>query len=98
MKGNEMATVTIENARVERIIAGYGFKASETTRVKGEERKTWFTVWTKETANEGDILTIEGELSVKLESFTGRDNQPKQIAAIHVNNALIMTAEVDAPF
>ena len=93
-----MATVTIENARVERIIAGYGFKASETTLIKGEERKTWFTVWTKESAAEGDVLTIEGELSVKLESFTGRDNQPKQTAAIHVNNALIMTAEVDAPF
>jgi hypothetical protein len=93
-----MATVTIENARVERIIVGYGFKASEVTRVKGEERKTWFTVWTKETANEGDIVTIEGELSVKLETFTGRDNQPKQTAAIHVNNALLMTAEVDAPF
>jgi hypothetical protein len=95
-----MATVTIENARVERIIAGYGFKATETSVVKGEERKTWFTVWTKETANEGDILTIEGELSVKLESFTGRDNQPRQTAAIHVNNALIMPSDTseDAPF
>lgn len=88
-----MATVTIENAKVERLIPGYGFKVSETTMVKGEERKTWLTVWTKETANEGDILTIEGELSVKLESFTGRDNQPKQTAAIHVNNALIMPSE-----
>jgi hypothetical protein len=94
-----MATVTIENARVERIIAGYGFKASETTQVKGEKRKTWFTVWTKETANEGDILTIEGELSVKLESFTGRDGSPKQSAAIHVNNALIMSSgPEDLPF
>jgi hypothetical protein len=91
-----MATTTIENARVERLIPGYGFKATETTMVKGEERKTWFTVWTKETVAEGDILTIEGELSVKLESFTGRDNQPKQTAAIHLNNALVMKA--DAPF
>jgi len=91
-----MATATIENARVERLIPGYGFKATETTMVKGEERKTWFTVWTKETVAEGDILTIEGELSVKLESFTGRDNQPKQTAAIHLNNALVMKA--DAPF
>jgi hypothetical protein len=91
-----MATTTIENARVERLIPGYGFKATETTMVKGEERKTWFTVWTKETVAEGDILTIEGELSVKLESFTGRDNQPKQVAAIHLNNALVMKA--DAPF
>jgi hypothetical protein len=92
-----MATVTIENARVERIIAGYGFKASESTLVKGEEKKTWFTVWTKETVTEGQIVTLEGDLSVKLEEFTGRDGSPKQSAAIHVNNALLMTSE-DAPF
>jgi hypothetical protein len=93
-----MATITIENARVERIITGYGFKASESTLVKGEEKKTWFTVWTKETVTEGQIVTVEGDLSVKLEEFTGRDGLPKQTAAIHVNNALLMTAEVDAPF
>jgi hypothetical protein len=95
-----MATVTIENARVERIIVGYGFKASEVTLVKGEERKTWFTVWTKESANEGDILTIEGELSVKQETFTGKDGLEKTVAAIHVNNALIMPQDVieDMPF
>jgi hypothetical protein len=92
-----MATVTIENARVERIIAGYGFKCSESTLVKGEEKKTWMTVWTKETVTEGQIVTIEGDLSVKLEEFTGRDGSPKQTAAIHVNNALLMTTE-DAPF
>jgi hypothetical protein len=92
-----MATITIENARVERIIPSYGFKASESTLVKGEEKKTWFTVWTKESVTEGQIVTIEGDLSVKLEEFTGRDGSPKQTAAIHVNNALLMTAE-DAPF
>jgi hypothetical protein len=93
-----MATVTIENARVERIIAGYGFKASESTLVKGEEKKTWFTVWTKETVTEGQIVTLEGDLSVKLEEFTGRDGSPKQTAAIHVNNALLMTQDTEAPF
>lgn len=91
-----MATINIEGATVERIIAGYGFKASETSIVKGEEKKTWFTVWTKEAVKEGEVLTIEGELSVKLESFTGRDNQPRQSAAIHVNNAMILRE--DAPF
>lgn len=85
-----MATVNIENAKVEKIITGYGFRASQTTVVKGEERKTYYTVWTKEPVTEGDTLTIEGELSVKLEEFTGRDNQPKKVAAIHVNNAMIM--------
>jgi hypothetical protein len=93
-----MATVTIEAARVERIIQGYGFKASETTEFKGEERKTWFTVWTKEPVTEGQILRIEGDLSVKLESFTGRDNQPKQTAGIHINNALTMPADDEMPF
>jgi hypothetical protein len=94
-----MATVTIENARVERIIVGYGFKASEVTLVKGEERKTWFTVWTKESAKEGDILTIEGELTVKLETYE-KDGLEKTVTAIHVNNALIMSQDVieDLPF
>ena len=91
-----MATVNIENAKVEKIITGYGFRASQTTVVKGEERKTYYTVWTKEPVTEGDTLTIEGELSVKLEEFTGRDNQPKKVAAIHVNNALVM--KEDLPF
>lgn len=98
LKGHSMATVTIENARVERIISGYGFKASESTLVKGEEKKTWFTVWTKETVTEGQIVTLEGDLSVKLEEFTGRDGSPKQTAAIHVNNALLMTQDTEAPF
>ena len=91
-----MATVNIENAKVEKIITGYGFRASQTTVVKGEERKTYYTVWTKEPVTEGDTLTIEGELSVKLEEFTGRDNQPKKVAAIHVNNAMVM--KEDLPF
>lgn len=93
-----MATVTIENVKVERLIAGYGFKASESTLVKGEERKTWFTVWTKEAVTEGQVVTIEGDLSVKIEEFTGRDGSPKQTAAIHVNNALLLTQDVDLPF
>jgi hypothetical protein len=95
-----MATITIDNAKVEKIITGYGFRASETQIVKGDERKTYFTVWTKEPVTEGQYLTIEGDLSVKMESFTGRDNQPKQVAAIHVNNAQIMSADLsaDLPF
>lgn len=92
-----MATVTIENAEVFKIIDGYGFKAVEKFRLRsGEEGKRYYTVWTKEAVKQGDILTIEGELSVKVEEYTGKDNQPKTSAAVHVNNALIMTSE--APF
>ena len=45
---------------------------------------------------EGDIVEVQGLLGVKLEEFTGRDNKPKQIAAIHINNAKVQKA--DAPF
>jgi hypothetical protein len=91
-----MATATIENAKVEWLIPNYGFKASETKIINGEERKFFYTVWTKEAVKEGDIVTVEGDLSAKIEEFTGRDNQPGKTAAIHLNNALVMKA--DAPF
>ena len=53
MKGKKMATVTIENAEVFRIIEGYGFKAVEKFRLKsGDEGKRYYTVWTKETVKE----------------------------------------------
>lgn len=92
-----MAKVRIENARVERIISGYGFKASEEITIKsGDKIKQWLTVWTQAQVREGDTVNITGDLSVKLEEFTGRDNTPKQTAAIHVNNAKVEGA--DAPF
>lgn len=92
-----MASITIESAEVARIIEGFGFKATETTLFKGEERKTWYTVWTKAQVREGDIVSITGELGVKIEEFTGRDNTPKKVAAIHINNAVVQAGS-EAPF
>lgn len=94
-----MATIEVIGAKVEKLIPGYGFRASETKTIKGEERKTWYTCWTKESVTEGQVLDISGDLSVKLEEFTGRDNQPKKVASIHINNAMTLTSnEADAPF
>jgi len=94
-----MATVTIENATVARIIEGYGFAATEEKTIRsGETIKLYYTVWTKEPVQVGEVYTIEGDLQVKLEEYTGKDNQPKVSAATHVNNALMMKNEVDAPF
>lgn len=91
-----MAKVIIENAEVFKIIPSHGFRAVEKFKLRnGEEGKRYFTVWTQESVTEGDIVTIEGDLSVKLEEFTGRDNQPKTTAAVHVNNARVKS---DAPF
>ena len=94
-----MATVTIENAEVFKIIEGYGFRAVENCKLRnGEDAKRYYTIWTDQRVQEGDTVSIEGDLSVKVEEYTGKDNQPKTSAATHVNNALIMKNEVDAPF
>lgn len=91
-----MAKVTIENAEVFKIIEGYGFRAVEKFTLKsGEEAKRYYTVWSQDKVSEGDIVSISGDLSVKVEEYTGRDNQPKTTAAVHVNNARITA---DAPF
>ena len=91
-----MAVVKV-TGEVARIIEGYGFKLVETTKGRdGQEKKTWITVWTTAKVRQGDVVEVKGELSTKLEEFTGRDNQPRQSAAIHINNAEVKTA--DAPF
>lgn len=90
-----MAKVSVE-LEVNRIIEGYGFKGIEKVTIKGEERKIYYTVWTQDRVREGDYVQVQGLLGVKLEEFTGRDNKPKQIAAIHINNAKVQKA--DAPF
>lgn len=91
-----MATITAKG-EVARLIPGYGFKLVETNIVRGEERKTWLTVWTDAQVREGDKVIVKGDLSTKLESYTGRDNVPKQGVAINVNNAQVKLDE-DLPF
>lgn len=82
---------------VARIIPNYGFKLVETLQNRdGSERKNWITVWTDAKVNEGDQVEVRGDISVKLESYTGRDNEPRQSAAMHFNNAEVKQA--DAPF
>ena len=97
-----MATITIENAAVARIIEGYGFAAVEEKTIRsGETIKIYYTVWTKEPVQVGEVYTIEGDLQVKLEEYTGKDNQPKTSAATHVNNAMMLKVDADgsdAPF
>lgn len=82
---------------VARLIEGYGFKGVEKRKTKdGDEFSVWVTVWTQQKVSIGDRVEVTGDLSVKIESFTGRDNQPKQSAAIHINDATVKLE--DAPF
>jgi len=92
-----MAKVKIEGAKVERLISNKGFAATEEVKTfTGETAKAWYTIWTPAQVREGDIVSITGDLSVRLEEYTGSDNVPKTKAAAHVNNAKVETAE--APF
>jgi hypothetical protein len=87
-----MATI-VASGEVARLIPGYGFKLIETTTVRGEERKTWITVWTDAVVREGEKVIVKGDLSTKMETFTGRDNTPKTTVSINVNNAQVKPDE-----
>ena len=92
-----MATINIENGKVSRIIEGYGFELTESRLVKGEEYKSYYTVWNKDVKVQvGDIVTVEGDYSAKVDSYTDKTNTPRTKVSVSVNNAEVMLA--DAPF
>lgn len=92
-----MATINIENGKVSRLIPGYGFEVTEIRTVKGEEYKSYYTVWNKDVKVEiGDIVTVEGDYSAKVDSYTDKTNTPRTKVSVSVNNAEVMLA--DAPF
>ena len=92
-----MATINIENGKVSRIIEGYGFEVTEIRTVKGEEYKSYYTVWNKDVKVEiGDIVTVEGDYSAKIDTYTDKTNTPRTKVSVSVNNAEVMLA--DAPF
>lgn len=92
-----MATINIENGKVSRIIEGYGFEVTEIRTVKGEEYKSYYTVWNRDVKVQvGDIVTVEGDYSAKVDSYTDKTNTPRTKVSVSVNNAEVMLA--DAPF
>lgn len=94
-----MATIEIENAKVVRIIEGYGFEVVESRLVKGEEYKSYYTVWNKDVKVQvGDVVTVQGVYSAKIDTYTGKDNVPRNKVSVSVNNAEVMTSGEDLPF
>ncbi len=93
-----MALIKIENAEVVFISEGWNFKCKASVkRQDGETMDQWYTVWSKEPVQKGQIVDVVGTLSTKVEEFTGKDNVPRTTAAIHVNDAKV-TSAVSAPF
>jgi hypothetical protein len=82
---------------VSRIIEGYGFEGFETRKTReGEDFKVYVTVWTKDKVTIGDSVEVTGDLTAKVDSYTGKDNQPKTKVSLNINDPVVKTAE--APF
>lgn len=83
-----MAKILIENAEVTRVQrSGKGFTAQTQYKLRNGEMKTEkYTVWTDKPVSVGDVYTISGNASVKLEEFTNDNGELIRYAQFHVNN------------
>lgn len=89
-----MAEVIISEAEVIREIPNYGFVVTESRRDRnGEERKSYYTVWTDEKVEIGEKISVRGLLSVKLDEYTTREGEKKQTAQASINNPKIKKAD-----
>jgi len=93
-----LAKVIIENATVENLLGQKGYTVSVSSKdASGSEKKLYYKIWSNTPQLQGAKLDkITGDLSVRLEEYTDKNGQPKQVAAIHVNNPVFDSA--DTPF
>jgi hypothetical protein len=80
-----MAKVTIENAEVTKHLGDKGFIAETRFKLRsGEEKTEKWAVWGKK-AELGQVFTITGDLTIKMEEFEGSEGLVRY-ARGHVNN------------
>jgi len=85
-----MAKVIIESAEVTRNLAGKGFWAEVAKQTRnGDILPEKWTVWTNEQVAVGDVVRIEGELTIKQEKWTKDTGEEVPYARGHVNNPQI---------
>ena len=101
-----MAKVIIDSAEVvRRHQNGGGFNAHKKMKLRnGQIRTDKYTVWTTEAVEVGDVVSLQGTLSVKVEEFTNDEGELIRYAAIHVNDPVFagtgdaQVSDEDAPF
>lgn len=90
-----MALVELREAEVTRLINGYGAVVAEAYKDKlGETRKSYYTIWTKDPLQVGDLLNIKGVLSVKLDSYE-KNGQQEFKAVANINNPKIQKVDIE---
>jgi hypothetical protein len=90
-----MAKIFIESAEVTRVQrGGKGFNAQTQYKLRnGETGVQKYTVWSDEQIHVGDVFSITGELSVKMEEFTNDKGEIVRYAAIHVNKPVLVALQ-----
>lgn len=84
---------------VERVLTGafgVGLVVAESWKTKdGELKTTRFTAWFDEDPGTkmGDLITVSGAISSKVETWTGNDGQERTTAKISLNKARISHKE-----
>jgi len=92
--------IAYATGNVERVLsgnfAGVGLVIAESYKTKtGEERTTRYTCWFEEdpSVNIGDLITVSGALSAKVDEWTDKDGQARTTAKISLNRAKISHKE-----
>ena len=85
-----MASIIINEAKVERLIGKMGFSCSTSYKTReGEEKKQYFTVWTDDLSGiqAGHTYDIRGLASVRLEEWDDKTTgEKRRRAGFHVNH------------
>lgn len=99
-----MAKVKFTDAEILSVYGNKGFRAREIAQdALGQEKTTYFKVWGNFGLQVGDVVTVTGDLSSRVEESQDQDGNPKldregkvvRFAALHVNNAQVTS---EAPF
>lgn len=89
-----MAKVTVENAEVVKHLGtkGYVIQVEYTTR-NNEQRKDSWTVWGDQ-PDLGAVVTVTGNITIKLDEWTNAEGQTRQTARGHINNPNVVYSPV----
>lgn len=85
-----MAKVTIEAAEVTKDLAGKGFWAEVGRQTRnGDIITEKWTVWSNEPVSIGDVVKVEGDLTIKTETWNKDDGEVVHYSRGHVNNPVV---------
>lgn len=94
-----MAFINVKDATVDRIIFnGKGARVyEEFTKRDGETGRAYFTAWFQNEItefNEGDLVNVSGNISVKVSEYVDKEGIERTSADVNINNAKAELADL----